>query len=121
MSTKSPTIDAEGHDDDGPSFLEIVGVGGSRLRATLQGLMVLSDAGDADGASPTARFWEYGRIRDVRLQDDGALGAVRAQIRTTGHELPLLLLKPDQMPAARRVLEIVWNLMSDDTERRTDA
>jgi hypothetical protein len=121
MPTNLPSPDVDRPDDDGPSFLEIVGVEGSRLRATQHGLIVLSDAGDPDGADPTARFWAYGRIRDVRLQDDGGLGAVRAQIRTTGRELPLLLLERDQMSAARRVLEIVGNLMSDDTDRRTDA
>jgi hypothetical protein len=36
---------------------------------------------------------------------------IRARIQSTGHELPLLLLETDQIPAARRVLEMIWNLM----------
>jgi hypothetical protein len=121
MPTELLSIDTDGRDDDGPSFLEIVGVKGSRLRASRLGLTVLSDLGEADAPGPDSRFWEYGLIRDVRLQEHGSLAAVRAQIRTTGNELPLLLLEPDQITAARRVLEIVSKLMGDHSKRRTNA
>ena len=107
-------------DDDSQPFIEVAGIEGSRLRVTRQGLTVLPGTGTSNGREP-GRFWAFPRIRDVRIDDVGALGVVRTRIRATGAELPLLLLEPDQITAARRALEMVWNLMSADIDQRTDA
>jgi hypothetical protein len=109
-------------DDDSQPFIEVAGIEGSTLRVTRRGLTVLPCTGTstADG-SGAGRFWPFPKIRDVRIDEVGALGVVRTQIRATGAELPLLLLEPEQITAARRALEMVWNLMSADIDQRTDA
>ncbi|MEA2549756.1 MAG: hypothetical protein QOI00_970 [Chloroflexota bacterium] len=121
MATVVLEIEPESSFDDGSQpFIEVAGIEGSRLRVTRQGLTVLPCTGTSDGREP-GRFWAFPRIRDVRIDDVGALGVVRTQIRATGAELPLLLLEPDQITAARRALEMVWNLMSAETDQRIDA
>jgi hypothetical protein len=121
MAIAALEIEPECSFDDGSQpFIEVAGIEGSRLRVTRQGLTVLPCTGTSDGREP-GRFWAFPRIRDVRIDDVGALGVVRTQIRATGAELPLLLLEPDQITAARRALEMVWNLMSADIDQRTDA
>jgi hypothetical protein len=107
-------------DDDSQPFIEVAGIEGSTLRVTRGGLTVLPRTGISDGLG-VSRFWAFPRIRDVRIDEVGTLGVVRTQIRATGAELPLLLLEPEQITAARRALEMVWNLMSADTDQRTDA
>ena len=120
MATAVLGIDTEAPDDDGQPFLEVAGIEGTRLRVTQHGLTVLPGPSASDRRR-SGRFWDYGRIRDVRIDDVGALGVVRTRIRATGAELPLLLLEPDQITAARRALEMVWNLMSAEIDQRTDA
>jgi hypothetical protein len=121
MATAVLEIDPESSsDDDRQPFIEVVGIEGSRLRVTRGGLTVLPCTGISDGPG-TGRFWAFPKIRDVRIDDVGALGIVRTQIRATGAELPLLLLEPDQITAARRALEMVWNLMGTEIDQRMDA
>jgi hypothetical protein len=100
-------------------FIEICGSEGSTLRATRESLTVLSrgasaSAGDAD------RRWAYQQLGEVRLDAYGPVGVIRATVESTGGVLPLLLLEPEQISAARRTLEIIWNLMASvKDERRT--
>lgn len=100
---------------DGQSFLEVAGVAGSILRATRAGLVVRH--GDpALQTTDADRHWPYDQLASVRIDAYGPVGVVRATIRATGSSLPLLLLEPNQIAAARRTLEVVWNLMaSTDT------
>jgi hypothetical protein len=107
--------------DDSEPFLEVEGIEGSRLRATASGLTVLDDRTVSGASAHDGRFWDYGRIGDLRLEEYGSLGVVRARVRATGNELPLLLLDPQQITAARRVLEMVWNLMGSNMDRRIRA
>ncbi len=104
--------------DRGELFLEVAGVEGSRLRVSQEGLTVLPCPDASSGLGREGRFWDYRNIRDLRLDDYGSLGVVRARIRSTGHELPLLLLEPDEIVSARRVLEMVWNLMAAPLSQR---
>ncbi|HEX2756219.1 MAG TPA: hypothetical protein VHM48_12180 [Candidatus Limnocylindrales bacterium] len=97
-------------DDVEQSFLEVHGIEGSILRATRLGLTVYpsrSSAWAADGD----RRWSYEQLREVRLDAYGPVGVIRATVRSGGL-LPLLLLEPEQIAAARRTLEIIWNLMA---------
>jgi hypothetical protein len=89
-------------------FLEIEGVEGTVLRATPNGVL-LADASRSTGGP--SRFWAYGDLGGVRLDAYGPIGVIRATLRSTRADLPLLLLEPNQITAARRGLEIVWNLM----------
>jgi hypothetical protein len=95
--------------DAGEPFLEIVGTEGSILRATRESLTVrlrgMARSGDD-------RRWRYDQLGDLRLDAYGPVGVIRATVTSTGGTLPLLLLEPEQIPAARRTLEIVWNLMA---------
>lgn len=121
MATAALSIEPDSSDDAGPAFLEIAGVEGSTLRVTPGGLTVLPCPDAMSDLSRDGRFWAYDRIRDVRLVDYGSLGVVRTRIRSTGVEVPLLLLEPNQITAARRVLEMVWNLMGAEIDVRIDA
>jgi hypothetical protein len=56
-------------------------------------------------------LWSYEAIRAVRIERYGPLGVIRATLRV-GSELPLLLLEPNQIGAARGVLEIVCNRLA---------
>jgi hypothetical protein len=112
IGCEPPELESILLDDPGP-FLEVSGVEGSRLRATLRGLTVLAAPGDPDRTIHAARFWEYERLSDVRLEVYGPLGVLRANVRATGHDLPLLLVDPTQITSARRVLEMVWNIMDN--------
>ena len=94
---------------------------GSCLRATPAGLTVVPCAGGRPNLDLDERLWKYDQLGAVRLDDDGSLGVVRARIRATGFELPLLLLDRDQITGARRVLEMVRNLMAADGCRGRDA
>jgi hypothetical protein len=102
-------------DDPGPDpdseqpFLEVAGVEGSTLRATLSGLVVRPCA---DSPSRAERHWDYDQLASLRIDAYGPIGVIRATIRTTGSDLPMLLLEPDQITAARRGLEMIWNLMA---------
>ena len=120
MATECLTIDVGAQEAEVQPFLEVAGLEGSGLRATRLGLTVLACPGDASDGGRAGRFWAYDQIRDVRVDEYGSLGVVRASIRSTGGEMPLLLLEPDQIIAARRMLEIVWNMMGDH-DRRIDA
>lgn len=107
-----------GEDGDQP-FLDVEGIEGSTLRATKAGLTVL--AGGASSADRDAdRRWRYDQLREVSLDTYGSVGVIRATVSSTGGALPLLLLEPQQINAARRILEIISNLMqSAQPERRT--
>lgn len=89
-------------------FLELEGVEGSTLRATLSGIVIRSCP---TGSAGTDRRWSYDQLGPVRIDAYGPIGVIRATIRPTGSELPLLLLEPNQIAAARRGLEMIWNLM----------
>jgi hypothetical protein len=98
-------------DDAEQPFLEVVGIEGSTLRATPAGLTVYQGgvlARDHAGL----RRWTYDQLREVRLDAYGSVGVIRATVCSTGGALPLLLLEPEQIAAARRTLEIIWNLMA---------
>ncbi len=104
-------------DDGEHPFLEVEGIEGSTLRATRAGLTVYQGGGparDRDGQ----RRWSYEQLRDLRLDAYGSVGVIRATVTSSGGALPLLLLEPDQIAAARRSLEIIWNLMASTTEGR---
>ena len=120
MATELLGIEHGAPDDDRPA-LAVEGVEGSSLRVTRRGLTVLSRPGPKSRLGRGGRFWAYGLIRDVRLDEYGPLGVVRTSIRSTGAEVPLLLLAPDQIAAARRALEMIWNLMDAVTDRRMNA
>ncbi len=93
-------------------YLEVEGTEGSVLRATLSGLVVFP-FGLAEGLPRQVnRRWDYGQLDGVHLDAYGPIGVIRAKSRTTGMDLPLLLLEPNQITAARRGLEMIWNLMS---------
>ncbi len=98
--------------DSSQPYLEVAGVEGSLLQATSSGLTVFSVAPGTIAWRQQGRHWPYARLRQVRLDEYGPLCVVRATIETSGDELPLLLLEPNQIAAARRVLEMVWNLMA---------
>jgi hypothetical protein len=121
MNAVALPVAVDALEEDRQPFLDVVGIGGSSLRATYGGLTVYPSPRAASATGPDGRFWEYGLIQDVRLDDLGSLGVVRARIRSTGHELPLLLLESDQITSARRVLELVWNLMGAGADRNVDA
>jgi hypothetical protein len=108
-----------GDDSDQP-FLEVEGIEGSRLRATNAGLTVCHGGatgrpGDGD------RSWGYEQLREVRLDAYGSVGVIRATVHATGGALPLLLLEPAQIAAARRTLEIIWNRMASTNHGRRSA
>ena len=114
------SISPDAPDDEGAPFLEVAGIEGS-IRVTRYGLTVLPCPDAMSDVSREGRFWAYSLIRNVRLEEYGPLGVVRTQVRSTGGDVPLLLLEPEQVTAARRALEMVWNLMSADNEGRTYA
>jgi hypothetical protein len=103
--------DDHGEDGDQP-FLEVEGVEGSTLRATFSGLLICRSSGSASSRVRAPRRWMYDQLRDVRLDAYGPIGVIRATIRESGADLPLLLLEPEQITAARRSLEVIWNRMS---------
>jgi hypothetical protein len=100
-------------------FIEVEGIEGSSLRATRIGLTI-HPGGATTAAREGERRWDYDQLREVRLDAYGSVGMIRATVSSTGGALPLLLLEPDQIAAARRTLEIIWNLMaSANNGRRT--
>jgi hypothetical protein len=103
-------------DDGDPPFLEVVGIEGSRLRATAEGLTVRH--GGPWAAREEDRRWAYDQLAEVRLDAYGPIGVIRATVSSTGGVLPLLLLEPAQIAAARRTLEIIWNLMASSRNRQ---
>lgn len=121
MATATPSIESDAPHDEGHPFIEVGGVEGSRLRVTQLGLTVLPRPGTMSDMRRDGRFWAYGLIQDVRLEESGSMGIVRARVRSTGGEVPLLLLEPDQIAAAQRALEMVWNLMGAMNARRIGA
>ena len=107
MSIHSSTTDG---DDVYQPFLEVEGIEGSILRATDDGLTVRH--GGPWAAREDDRRWAYDQLTEVRLDAYGPIGVIRATVSSTGGVLPLLLLEPAQIGAARRTLEIIWNLMA---------
>jgi hypothetical protein len=103
--------DVHGENDDRPSLL-VAGVEGSSLRATFDGLSVCPCGGPSASQVHGHRQWRYDQLQNVRVDAYGPIGVIRATVRDTGAELPLLLLEPDQITAARRSLEIIWNRMA---------
>ncbi len=110
-------IGVDPSDTDQPS-LTIDGIEDSMLRVTQQGLLVCPSGRTVDTG---ARFWAYGDLGNLRIASYGAIGVIRATVRTTGTELPLLLLEPDQIVAARRTLEVVWSRIAGNVEGRPAA
>ena len=98
-------------DDAEQPYLDVAGIEGSRLRATPIGITVYQGGALARDRGGLRR-WTYDQLRDLRLDAYGSVGVIRATVGTTGGELPLLLLEPEQIAAARRTLEIIWNLMA---------
>ncbi|HEY3163966.1 MAG TPA: hypothetical protein VGJ71_06365 [Candidatus Limnocylindrales bacterium] len=107
---------AIGSSADDPGFqgeeaqpvLELEGVEGSSLRATLSGIVIRSCP---TGSAGTEHRWSDDQLGPVRIDAYGPIGVIRATILPTGNELPMLLLEPNQIAAARRGLEMIWNLM----------
>ena len=113
FKTGTSTMAMASHEDAGEQpFLKLAGVEGSSLRATRSGLTVCPCAGISAPRDAAERHWGYDELTDLRLDVYGSVGVIRATIRSSGALLPLLLLEPDQIAAARRTLEIVWNLMN---------
>ena len=124
-SVESPRIHA---DDVEQPFLEVEGIEGSTLRATRAGLTVHpggasggTSGGSAGRSHDGDRRWSYEQLREVRLDAYGSVGVIRATVNSTGGVLPLLLLEPGQIAAARRTLEVIWNLMASANETRRSA
>ena len=117
-SIPSSAIPSEDADSRQP-FIDVQGIEGSTLRATDAGLIVFprgASSADHDGD----RRWRYDQLREVSLDAYGYVGVIRATVGSTGGTLPLLLLEPQQINAARRIVEIIANLMvSAQHERRT--
>jgi hypothetical protein len=114
-ATTASTIELGSPDDP---TLSIDGLEGSTLKITMTGIQVCpppSASGDA------GRFWAYDDLADVRIAEYGAIGVVRATLQRDRTELPLLLLEPDAVAAARRTLEIVWNRLTVRSAGRTAA
>jgi hypothetical protein len=122
----TPAIDtsiqsSRSDDDDGDEpFLEVEGIEGSALRATNAGLTV-RHGGAARAVRAGDRRWSYDQLREVRLDAYGPIGVIRATVSSTGGVLPLLLLEQAQIAPARRSLEIIWNLMGNHADRRSNA
>jgi hypothetical protein len=107
-------------DDAEQPFLEVAGIEGSSLRATHAGLTVYQGGALARDHAGQRR-WTYDQLREVRLDAYGSVGVIRATVSSTGGALPLLLLEPEQIAAARRTLEIIWNLMASTGEGQRTA
>ncbi|MBA2720785.1 MAG: hypothetical protein H0U52_16325 [Chloroflexi bacterium] len=113
FETETSSAVAASHEGAGEQpFLELAGVKGSSLRATRTGLTVCPCRDISAPREAGDRHWGYDELTDLRLDAYGSVGVIRATIRSSGALLPLLLLEPDQIAAARRTLEIVWNLMN---------
>lgn len=110
IDPSSGSSGASPYDAEQP-FLEVAGIEGSSLRATHAGLTVFP-GGALVHDRAGARRWTYTQLRELRLDAYGSVGVIRATVSATGGALPLLLLEPDQIPAARRTLEVIWNLMA---------
>ncbi|HET7029521.1 MAG TPA: hypothetical protein VFI34_03345 [Candidatus Limnocylindrales bacterium] len=112
------------HADTGPSFggdqpsLTIEGLEDSALKLTLAGLVVCQPA---SVGSDVDRFWAYADLRDLTVANYGPIGVIRAIVRSSDTELPLLLLEPDQIVAARRTLEVVWSRFAERASGRSAA
>jgi hypothetical protein len=116
------SMQSSGFDDDDRDepFLQVEGIEGSALRATNEGLTV-RHGGLARAVRTDDRRWSYDQLQEVRLDEYGPVGVIRATVSSTGGVLPLLLLEPDQIAPARRSLEIIWNLMGKHADRRSNA
>ena len=118
-SSSDDVDEIDGRDVRQP-FLEVDGVHGSSLRATPEALIVCSTGGAWSNRQESRRTWTYDQIGSIRLDAYGSVGVIRATVGSTGGTLPLLLLEPQQINAARRIVEIIANLMvSAQHERRT--
>lgn len=102
-------------------FVQIGGSRGTVIRAA-RGTLVVCRCNDrlADAGS-SCRAWPYEALSRIRLDAYGPLGVIRATLHSTGVDLPLLLLDPDQVASARRALELVENLMAVHQEARHSA
>lgn len=105
--------DDPGLPDDGGASMSLVirGIAGSLLRATDTTLVVCPARIGPDRAGSPARTWPYRHLSGLRLDEHPPLSTIRGTVRATGAELPLLLVEPDEVAAARRVLEVVGNLI----------
>jgi len=99
-------------DDQDQPFLQVDGVAGTSLRATMAGLLLCQTQAPSTPATDGCRSWSYAQLPDVRLDAYGPIGVIRARINEIGTDLPLLMLEPHQITAARRSLEIIANLIS---------
>ena len=118
MFVPAPTVDGWPDEPTDQPYLVIEGSAGSYLRAGISGLTVGGRGGAIDIDD---HVWPYERLREIRIDAYGPIGVIRATLRASGVDLPLILLEPDQISAARRGLEVVWNLMGTGIERRKSA
>lgn len=85
--------------------VRIAGARGSRLVVTLRGLTVCHCA-TVHLTHVPCRTWDLQAVATLGVRDYGRLGAVVATLES-GTALPLLLLDPEQVPAARRAVDLV--------------
>ena len=98
---------------DARPLLTINGSSGSTVRVTASGILVCPSR---TLPNHDTWFWAYSDLRDIGVTGYGPIGVIRATLRRTGAELPLLLLDPDQIVPARRTLEVVGNRINRELE-----
>jgi hypothetical protein len=108
-SPNDPSIATSNED---VSYIEIDGTEGTVLRATMTGLLVCACRSTTPMSTHGHRRWAYDDLADLRLDSYGPIGVVRARSGDGRTDLPLLLLEPRQITAARKGLEIISNLMA---------
>ncbi|MDQ3127928.1 MAG: hypothetical protein M3Q66_05660 [Chloroflexota bacterium] len=89
--------------DEAP--LRIAGARGSTLLVT-QRQLTICHCDTLRAAHIPCRTWDLGSIATVGVRHYGPLGALVATL-TSGTLLPLLLLEGSQIPAARRVVDLL--------------
>lgn len=107
-----------------PMGRPLVQIGGSRgtvIRVAYGELVVCCCNDRLADAGSSCRAWPYEALSRIRLDAYGPFGVIRATLHSTGVDLPLLLLGPDQVAPARRALELVENLMAVHQEERRSA
>jgi hypothetical protein len=118
MFVSTPSDDGWPDERTEQPYLMIEGSAGSYLRAGISGLTVGGRGGPIDIDD---HVWPYERLREIRIDAYGPIGVIRATLRSSGADLPLILLEPHQIGAARRGLEVVWNLMASGIALRRTA
>jgi hypothetical protein len=116
--TTAPVAEGDPAGPAGAPSLPIEGLEASALEITMTGLVVRTPR--SDGTS-RERFWAYDELCDLRVASYGAVGVIRATVKATGSEVPLLLLEPHQISAARRVIELVRGRIATRSDGRSAA